>query len=639
MMQERSEKMLTGYPSIDKPWKKYYTKKALDLMPPQETPYQFIWRHNKEHLSDTAFIYYGKKITFGELFTNIELTAKVMYGLGIRESDRVLYLMPNIPETAYFLYGGVRIGAVADYVDPRPESIDCSVSAQKMLTIIKTEKIKHIVSLDLCYLTMLHPIEGELKKLGLEKIIIVSASDSMDGKTKLKYLTDTCIYASFQGLCVKMKRQKAIQEQFLDAKKKSSVSLLMYKELIEQFKDTSFPDFSYTAEHLDVIVHTSGTSGSMPKPIPLTNNNLNGYAYQTFNANMPIERGDRALHVLPYFAAFGLVNIVHGYLAHGVTLIEVPEFEPKDLGKMILKNRIQHFVGTPSWFVSIANDPALKKADLSFLKMMTYGGDSLDVKQERQINLFLNQHGAPALTKGHGMSETCGCAAYAVGEYNRIDSFGIPLPNTIYAVVNPETKDMIPFEEGKDYIEGEFIISSPAVTRGVLDGRTVAFCRDYNGTSYLLTGDLGRMYRDGSMSFLSRNDRTFTRYDGYKIKPYEIETVIKSHKCVKDCVISSYQDSRKHGKMPIAYIIPDHDPENRQAKLKLANAVIHDCFVSNPDVSSRQLPSKIVFLDIIPLTKNGKTDYKTLSERALNGDEISVDFEESTISLGEIVIH
>ena len=113
---------------------------------------------------------------------------------------------------------------------------------------------------------------------------------------------------------------------------------------------------------------------------------------------------------------------------------------------MILKNKIQHFVGTPSWFVSIANDPALKKADLSFLKMMTYGGDSLDVKQERQMNLFLNQHGAPALTKGHGMSETCGCAAYAVGEYNRLDSFGIPLPNTIYAVVNPETKEIIPFD-------------------------------------------------------------------------------------------------------------------------------------------------------------------------------------------------
>lgn len=635
-MQEQTEKKLTGYPSIDKPWRKYYDEKYLNVHPPEATLYDYIWEQNKDHLEDIALSYYGREITYGDFFRNIDATSKFLYGLGVRENDRILYLLPNIPETAYFLYGGSRIGAVSDFIDPRPESVDFSVSARKTLSLIRSEKITHIVALDQCYLAMLKPVEQELRDYGIERIIIVSASDSMDKKAQLRYLTESLHYSSVKEIRRKLSRQQQIQKQFSAARKASLIPIVLYSDLLSEYKNIEYDAIPYKKSRLEIIVHTSGTTGSMPKPIPLTNDNLNGYIHQALGVKMPISRGDRVLHILPYFAAFGLVNVVHAYLACGTTLVEVPEFEPKDLGKMLLRNRIQHFVGTPSWFVGISEDPALAKANLSFLKMMTYGGDSMDAKQERTINWFLQQHGSPILTKGHGMSETCGAAAYAIEKYNRLDSFGIPLPGTIYAVVDPETKKMIPFSPDCDYIEGEFIISSPSVTGGVLDGKTIVPRADYDGVNYLLTGDLGRMYRDGSMSFLTRNDRTFTRYDGYKVKPHEIEAVIKRHPDVTDCIISSYTDAERHGKMPIAYIIPNRALKNHQEEIELAKDIVHSCFINNPDVSSRQLPSKIRFLNSFPFSKNSKLDYRALENYPSGGNEVSVSFEETTIALGEI---
>lgn len=68
---------------------------------------------------------------YGELYENIDFASKALTSLGIKKNDRIMYLMPNIPETAYLMYGTTQIGAVADYVDTRPDSVDLKISAKK----------------------------------------------------------------------------------------------------------------------------------------------------------------------------------------------------------------------------------------------------------------------------------------------------------------------------------------------------------------------------------------------------------------------------------------------------------------------------------------------------------------------------
>ena len=59
-----SEKELTGYPSIDKPWLKYYSEEAINAPLPECTIYEYIWENNKDHLDDIALEYYGRKVSY-----------------------------------------------------------------------------------------------------------------------------------------------------------------------------------------------------------------------------------------------------------------------------------------------------------------------------------------------------------------------------------------------------------------------------------------------------------------------------------------------------------------------------------------------------------------------------------------------
>ncbi len=630
---------LTGYPSIDKPWLKYYDKEFIAQSVPKMNIYSYLQTKTADYQDYTAISYFGAEISYHSLFEHINSVAKLLVKIGVHESDRIMFLMPNIPETAYFFYASARIGAVADFIDPRPDSLDNAVSAQKVLAMVRDEKIKHIVALDRCYLAMIMPIEGSLLKYGIHSVVLVSADDSMSIRAKLNYLNEKRLTGGISNAVKCLKAGKKIANLLKEARTKSVLHLLKYAELVGQCKQCILPNIPYTPEQLAAIVHTSGTTNSKPKPIPLTHDNFNFYTHQTFGANMPMLIGDRQLHILPYFAAFGIVDVLHACLCHINNLIQIPEFSPNTLGVLIRTYRPQTIIGTPSWFLGLLQDKSLHNADLSFLTMVTYGGDSMEAADEEQINEFLSEHNAKCkLTKGHGMSETCGCASYAIEPYDNLASIGIPMPLTTYAVVDPDTKELLKFEEGQEYLEGEIIISSGAVTPGVLDGQVIVPRRDYNGDSYILTRDIVRMDRDGIMTFLARSDRSFTRFDGFKIKPHEIENIIKAYPGVSHCVLTPIYDAERFGNLAVANIVTSTPIETHEERIAFVRKLVDMCFIHNPSVSTRQIPAYIIFYNAFPLTRNGKLDITTITYNAAEQDKICISFNETSISVSDLRI-
>lgn len=635
------EKNITGYPHIAMPWLKFYNKEFLKKELPKMSIYDYLKYNNKGNEELTAISYFGNKIPYYKLYENIDNSSRILVSLDVRNNDRIMCLMPNIPETAYLLYGGSQIGAVSDYVDPRPDSIDMNISSKKILELFKEEKAKHIISLDQCYLAMLSPIEKELKELGLERIILVSPSDSMNLKSNMNYLSEIAKFDGIKQLNQKIKYMKMIQEKLNYIRKKSILELLDYKDLVKDCKNVKFSPIDYLPNKIDVIVHTSGTSSPRPKPIPLTNDNMNSYVHQTFGGNMTMAPGDIGLHMLPYFAAFGIVNVAHSGLCHGNNLIQIPEFSPANMGKLIIKYKPQTIVGAPTWFLNLVNDPILKDKDLSFIKMITYGGDKMEIEDEEKINKFLIDHNCNIkITKGHGMSELSGCASYAINEYNKPSSMGIPLPNTIYGVVDPATKELLKFDDKKEVIEGELIVSSPAATVGVLDGKIIVPHVQYDGIDFIYTRDIAQMDKNGILTFLARSDRSFTRYDGFKVKPYELEKLLIKDEKIKYCVVSPYFDEKKFGNMiKIIIVLEDNIVMDDDEKLVFVNNLIKKYFINNSDVSTRQIPTKIEFKDKLPVTLNSKIDYNSIINEGLTGNEFTIELEETNISVGNVDIY
>ena len=631
------ERKNTGYPHIDKPWMKYYDKNKANEELPKETIYQYMKRNVNKYLENTLITYNGKKINGYQFLNSIDQASGVLSSVGVSKGKRVMYLMPNIPETAYTLYADSKIGAVSDYIDPRPDSINPEISAKKTLQMIINEKIDYIVVFESCYLAMIKPIENELKNIGLDTIIVVSANDLMSKKQQLYYVNESIKFYGLNTTLNKLKFMKELSSKTKEAMEKSSLRVLNYADLLKDTKYQKTTENDFEENTLAAITHSSGTTSSFPKSIPLKNEGINSYAFQLTRSNVNTCCGDSSLHILPYFAAYGL-GISHMGFSNADNMIEVPEFSPNCMGKLIKKYKPNIIMGTPNWYLALPKDKVLSKADLSFIKIIGYGGDSMNPYDEIIINKFLKDHkSSQYVTKGHGMSETSGGASYATGEYNVPGSMGIPMIDTIYGIVDPETKELVRFSEDSDKITGEFIISSPAIVDSKIDDRDVVKHVVHDNIDFIYTKDIGTMDKNGILTFLSRDDRGFTRYDGFKVKPYEIEKQIKNLPIIKDCIISSYEDEEKFGKMIKADIILKDGMENATER-EVVEKIIKEAFTNNTGVSTRQIPTKFKFRQEFPMTINNKVNYREIENEQLTGDEISVIIDETNVSVSRITI-
>ena len=647
----------TGYPHIDKPWMKYYDEELAKKEDPKVNLTQYLKDKTVGLGSKIESSYYGKEKTYDEFWNQVDNASKVLNDFDVKKYDRIMYLVPNIPESGELWLGATQLGVVSDFIDPRPDSMDLNANAKKVLELIKYEKANHIIALDKCYTAMLKPIENELKDLGINKIITLSASDSMNILSKINYLTDVLAYNGlrnereredalrqikwYKALLKKVQEMKNDEKMYKEAVESSPLEVVKYSDLLRDIKYSTFESV-YEPNLINYIGHTSGTSGARPKPIALTNENQISSTEQLFKAKANFNVGDNVLHVLPFFSPLGSDNNFILNLASGAVNIDIPEFEINEFGYLIKKYKPNVVLGTPSWLASLPKNKYLDKLDLSCITRIIYGGDSITREDEEALNNWLRKHGSKAtVEKGHGMSEYCGCGSYAQREYNYYESIGIPLPNTIYSIVNPDVDDHlepVKFKDGEERICGELVVSSDAVTCGKLDDNIIVPHYDLDGKSYIRTRDLVEMDRDGVFYFNSRKDRSFTRFDGYKIKPYEIEKELEKSPLIKYCRIVPYYDEKKRGLMPKAHIVLEDNVIDNYDLKTITEEIVNNQIIGNSSMSSRQIPAKVKYREKLPLTANSKVNFNALINEGIDGTEVSVNVEETNLAVGTIDI-
>lgn len=117
------EKKLTGYPSIDKPWLKYYPAGADSIPVPKKSAYQFIYDKQKENGNNIALKYLGSKISYKKLFEKIAECAKALKAFGVQKGDIVTLALPTSPETVYLFYALNRMKGYYNNTDATNELI------------------------------------------------------------------------------------------------------------------------------------------------------------------------------------------------------------------------------------------------------------------------------------------------------------------------------------------------------------------------------------------------------------------------------------------------------------------------------------------------------------------------------------
>ena len=128
------------------------------------------------------------------------------------------------------------------------------------------------------------------------------------------------------------------------AKKQANIELLDYSDVVRDCRYVEAPIAKYNPNRIAVITHTSGTSGK-PKPIPLTDENLNAYNEQTYFAHMPVAVGDKALGTVQDVVLAGLIQNSGGLLAGSVgTGVGLGQTEGADLAAGAQVGQILHLL-------------------------------------------------------------------------------------------------------------------------------------------------------------------------------------------------------------------------------------------------------------------------------------------------------
>ena len=113
-----ANKKLTGYPSIDRPWNKFFTEAELNAPLPKMTLYHHLRKNNGEHPNDLAILYYGKKISYDELFRKTDFCAMALKNAGVQKGDCVTLCTSSTPESMIVALACNKIGALANFINP-----------------------------------------------------------------------------------------------------------------------------------------------------------------------------------------------------------------------------------------------------------------------------------------------------------------------------------------------------------------------------------------------------------------------------------------------------------------------------------------------------------------------------------------
>lgn len=572
----------SGKASIDRPWLKYYDYESRNIELPTTSIYEYLKDSTKKYSNMIAINYFNNKISYKELFNNIEKYAKAFTAEGIKKGDIVTLCLPNVPEAVYMFYALNKIGAIANMVHPLK-------SGNEIKLAINDTKSKLLVMVDNAFKEV-DPIAADITA---QKIVVVSAGDSMPLPLKLGY---------------KAKCGKTINY----SEDNKYVSLDTFAKQSKKIKN--LPDVKTSGNDTAVIMYTGGTSG-FPKGVELSNNNFNRMVFQQKATAKHFGAGDKMLTIMPVFHGFGLCSSVHMPLSYGITTILIPKFDSKEFYKLMSKYKPNHVFGVPKLWKALMNDKKIQGMDLSFMKYIVSGGENMKDGLEEEINKFFEQHNCYyKLKKGYGSTEAVAGTTLSDDNCNEIGSIGIPLICNDFKIVKPETEEELDY-----YQEGEICISGPTIMKGYLNNKeeTANALRVHaDGKLWYHTGDSGYMTKDGLIYYTNRLSRMYVS-GGFNIYPPRIEKIIETNNKVEQCAIVGINHPYKDIKVPQAYLILK---PGEQLDEKLIEEISSVC---RQNLDMHHQPFKFVQVSEFPTTKVGKTDYKAL-EKLSEEDKVKV---------------
>lgn len=558
------------------PWLKNYGDVPFHLQYQECSMWEAIEKIVEKYPNYTAYIFMGKKTTYKEFAQNVEICARALKAIGIRVGDRITICMPNCPQTVIMFYAVNLVGAVANMVHPLS-------SEREIEFYIKESKSIAAITLDQFY----HKFEAIRENVELSNIIIARIKDELSKPIRAGYMLT-------EGRKIEKIPKDApvtIWNYFMDQGRH-------YHWKYRAVRDPRDPA---------VILYSGGTTG-VTKGILLSNYNFNALGAQIIATNPMFRPGDSMLAVMPMFHGFGLGVSIHSMLMNGGQCVLVPRFTAESYAKLIKRYKCNFIAGVPTLYEALLRQPVMDGVDLSCLKGVFSGGDSLSVELKKRFDKFLYDHNASIqVREGYGTTECVTASCLTPTHVYKEGSIGQPFPDTYYCIVKPGTQEELPYGE-----EGEICISGPTVMLGYLDhpeetAQTLQVHPD--GRTWVHTGDLGTMDDEGFIYFRQRLKRMIVT-SGYNVYPSQLENILDAHELVQMSCVIGVPDPLKIQKVKAFVMLkPGVEPTQTNKDILMAYC--------RKNIAKYALPYDIEFREQLPKTLVGKVAYRVLEEEEL----------------------
>jgi fatty-acyl-CoA synthase len=445
----------------------------------------------------------GRRWTYAELNTEIDVVARGLMALGIEKGDRVGIWSPNCAEWTITQYAMAKIGAILVNINP-------------------------------AYRT--HELAYVLNQSGARALIAAAAFKSSDYvamvdevRARTPALRDVAFLGTDDWARLRGRAHDVSASALADR-----MGGLANDEPIN-------------------IQYTSGTTG-FPKGATLSHRNIlnNGY-FVTDLINL--EPGDRLCIPVPFYHCFGMVMGNLGCTSHGATMvIPAPGFDPGVTLETIERERCTGVYGVPTMFIAMQNHPSFAERDMSSLRTGIMAGSVCPVEVMKRC---INDMNMSQVAIAYGMTETSpvSCQTLIRDDLERrTSSIGRAHPHVEIKIVDPASGEVL--ERGQ---------SGELCTRGY--SVMLEYWRDEEKTAEVLdslgwmrTGDLAVMREDGYCNVVGRIKDMVIR-GGENIYPREVEEFLHTHPDIEDAQVIGVPDAR-YGEELCAWIRmkPDRTP-------------------------------------------------------------------------------
>ncbi|HML21289.1 MAG TPA: alpha/beta fold hydrolase, partial [Aggregatilinea sp.] len=391
----------------ERPWLLNYHPETPYTIPiPRQPLYRFLESAADAVPKANAILFYNRAINYQQLNRQVNQMAHALRGLGVGLGDRVMLVMPNVPQMVVAYYAVLKAGGAV--VLPHPDA-------------------------------ELDELARQAHDTGTKVLVTLANFGALVETMRAQAAVETIVLADLTGL-VGPPLSTRLNVQWGSPITADGKGLRSMADLMRNALDFD-PAIDVSGHHVAVIAYTGGTTGS-PAGVCLSHTNLVANALQIRHWIPGLKYGrESCLSVVPLAHSYGMTCGMNLPIALGSTMILLPEFDVEQVLDYVKAYRPTVLPGVPSMYLEISHAPRARTYGLSAVKACLSGGAPLPVEVKEEFEKITQGR----LIEGYGLTEA-GPLTHAnpLSAARKAGSVGVPISNTRARIVDPGSGDVLP---------------------------------------------------------------------------------------------------------------------------------------------------------------------------------------------------